>query len=79
MFKVLILVCAAGLPQPDCQTNTAIDVIRGPRAMSAVECGIHGQAYVAETALISGIERSYVKIRCTPVRKPAEVAAAVTR
>jgi hypothetical protein len=77
MFEVLILVCAAGMPQPDCQKGTAIDVIRGPRAASAIECGFHGQAYVAETALVSGIGNSYVKIRCTPVRRPAEVAAAV--
>ncbi|MFN0191831.1 MAG: hypothetical protein ACKVP5_07615 [Aestuariivirga sp.] len=43
-------------------------MIRGPKAASFIECSVNGQTYVAENALLSGLEKSYLKIRCTPDR-----------
>lgn len=63
MFAVLILVCLASTPRAECQRETAIDVIAGPPAASEVQCGLYGQAYLAETALAVR-EGEYVKIRC---------------
>ena len=66
MFKVLILVCSIQLSPPDCQTNTATAVISGPDAANESVCGLYGQAYVAETAIGTGLRNDeYVKIKCT--------------
>jgi hypothetical protein len=51
MIKSLVLICSLGVPQPDCSTVTAEAVILGPDAMSLVERGLHGQAYIADGAI----------------------------
>jgi hypothetical protein len=68
MFEVLILVCASSVSAPDCQTNTALDVIHGPVVSSPITCGVQGQAYVAETSLASRLEGAYLKIRCSHMK-----------
>jgi hypothetical protein len=66
MFKILILICSVNLAPAECQVNTALDVIDGPEASSEVLCGMHGQAYIADTALgVRPHEDEYVKVRCT--------------
>jgi hypothetical protein len=67
-MKVLILICALSVPRPDCQTETAIDVIHGPIVNSIFECGMAGQTMVAETSLLHGQE--YVKVKCERMVKP---------
>jgi hypothetical protein len=65
MFKVLVLVCSSALAPMECQIETAEDVISGPAAGNEVMCGLHGQAYIAETALGERIgPDEYVKIKC---------------
>jgi hypothetical protein len=49
MLKMLILVCAVGIVPADCRPQSALDVISGPDVASPVMCGLHGQAYVAES------------------------------
>ena len=66
MMKALLLICALSTPQPDCSVETAIAVIQGPDATSLVECGLHGQAYIAEGALAGYLDGAhYLKIACT--------------
>jgi hypothetical protein len=66
MFKVLILICSVSMSPPECQADNAIDVIQGPDSSSEVMCGLHGQAYLAETALgTRHREDEYVKVKCT--------------
>ena len=66
MFKILILICSVSLSPSECQTDNALDVIQGPDAASAEMCSLHGQAYVAETALADRRrDDEYVKVRCT--------------
>lgn len=74
MFDVLILICAASLTQAECQKTTAMHVIKGPAAANLMTCGLHGQAYLAETSLAYNLENSYVKIRCTPSARPMPTA-----
>lgn len=65
MFRIVILICSIQLSPADCQINSATDVINGPEAYDSVECGLYGQAYVAETAL--GERRrddEYLKVSC---------------
>ena len=53
MFQVLILVCSVNLAPADCQVETALDLIKGPPVTSEVMCGLHGQAYIAQTASLT--------------------------
>lgn len=66
LMKVTILVCAVGMPQADCSVDTATAVIQGPRVESPSMCGLHGQAYIADTAIADyADEDHYIKLRCT--------------
>lgn len=66
MMKTLLLICALGTPQPDCSTATAEAVIQGPDATSLVQCGLHGQAYIADGAIAGYLDGAhYLKITCT--------------
>jgi hypothetical protein len=70
MMKTLILICLLGTPHADCTENTADAVIQGPDAMSLIECGMHGQAYVAGGALASYVDdQHYLKVSCTAGRR----------
>jgi hypothetical protein len=66
MMKALLLICALGTPQADCSVDTATAVIQGPDAMSLVECGLHGQAYIADGALAGYLDDGhYLKVICS--------------
>lgn len=66
MMKTLILICALGLPRPDCSTETAISVIQGPDAANLARCGFLGQAYLANTVFADYLNGDhYLKITCT--------------
>jgi hypothetical protein len=75
MVKTLLLICTFGTPQPDCTMATAEAVIQGPDAVSLVECGLHGQAYIADGAIAGYLDGAhYLKVTCTSgerVRPPA--------
>ena len=65
MFKVLILVCAAGMAPRDCQAHNALEVVQGPEARNEIACALQSQAYFAQTALGRNLRPGeYVKIRC---------------
>lgn len=65
MFTTLILVCATAMPQPDCNRDTAVDVVAGPAAPSPLGCGFTGQAMLASTALGPRLgEGRYMKVVC---------------
>jgi len=78
MFKILILVCANSVSAPDCQTDTALDIIQGPLVSSVMACGLQGQAYFAQTSLAQRLDGTYLKIRCDrsqlagPIKQNAE-------
>ena len=83
MMKTLVLICALGMPRADCSTTTAEAVIEGPEAASLVQCGLHGQAYIAHTAIAGYLDgEHYLKITCTsgrplpaPPQPPVESAS----
>lgn len=79
MYKVLILVCSINLAPADCQIETATAVTNAPDAPNEVMCGLHGQAYLANTAFIGERDYRYVKIKCTrsPIRQAVGREAAV--
>ena len=66
MMMTTILICAIGVAQPDCSTETAQTVIQGPKANDLAQCGFLGQAYLANTAFADDIDgEHYLKILCT--------------
>ena len=70
MIKTLLLICAIGTSHADCSMDTAAAVIQGPEAMSLVECGLHGQAYIAHGAIADYLDGAhYLKISCTSGRR----------
>ena len=74
MLQIVILICSASLPPADCQRETALDIISGPRVASVGSCGLIGQTTVAATALIGRAAGDYVKISCEPVRETKTAA-----
>ncbi len=73
MLQVLILVCSISVAPADCQIETALEVINGPPAENEMMCGLHGQAYIAQTSLVPRFDREYVKLKC--LRRPPDLAA----
>ena len=70
-MKTLILICALGLARADCSTETAVAVIQGPEAGMPGQCGLYGQAYLADTALRDYLDgEHYLKIRCSMGNHP---------
>ena len=65
-YIIVILICSVNVDHSDCQRETAIDVIRGPRVENAIMCTMGGQTMVARTALAHGDGREYLKILCIP-------------
>ncbi len=77
MMQTLLLICALATPQANCDPETADTVVQGPEAMSLVECGMHGQAYIAGGALAGYVDdQHYLKISCTSGRRLAPVQRA---
>ena len=65
MFKVLILVCPVTLSPNECRADTAVAVIDGPESPNEAMCGLHGQAYIADTAIAARHKDEYVKVTCS--------------
>lgn len=76
-FSVVILICSAQLSHGECQLDTAIDVMRGPRTESAMMCMMAGQALVGQTALAPREGLEYMKIMCTGEDQKVRSAARV--
>ena len=72
MFQIMILVCAIGTSRMDCQTETALDVVRGPVVANEILCGRDGQAYLAQTSIAARGAQDYVKVQC--LRMPSNSA-----
>jgi hypothetical protein len=68
MFQIMILVCAIGTSRMDCQTETALDVVRGPVVANEMLCGRDGQAYLAQTSIAARDAQDYVKVQCLRMR-----------
>lgn len=68
-MDVLILICALDIARAECSIDTANAVVQGPEAVGAATCGLHGQAYIASTAIASYLnDGHYLKLSCTPAK-----------
>ena len=68
MYSILILVCSTALSHSDCQSKTALDVVRGPKVDNEIMCIMNAQAMIARTDLVQGGEGQYMKVVCTPTK-----------
>ena len=67
MIKTLILVCATTLAHDECSIESATAVVQGPPVQSVMTCGLHGQAFLAETALARYLDDGhYLQLVCRP-------------
>lgn len=73
MLQILILICSTNLSPADCQMETALDVIHGPKAASITGCGLEAQALLARTTLLRGPDE-YAKIKCRPPARATRTA-----
>jgi hypothetical protein len=78
MYSLVVLICTTALSHADCQSKTAVDVIRGPTVDNPLMCGLNAQMMIARTDLVqSGAE--YLKVVCTRSKNAeqwvAEIAA----
>lgn len=73
MLQVLILICSANLSPADCQVETALDVIHGPKIAGIAGCGLGAQALLAKTKLLRGPDE-YAKIKCRPPQRAMKTA-----
>ena len=64
LYQVIVLVCASHFAHAECSHATAHDVIVVPERQSLMTCSLHGQAYVATTAL--SLDGTSIKILCVP-------------
>ena len=68
MLKMLILVCSSSVSPPDCQLETALDVIHGPQVASIFECGMASQALAAQSTILRNAPKEYMKVKCSPAK-----------
>jgi len=75
-YSIVILICSASLSHSDCQLNTALDVVRGPRVNNPVMCGLNAQTMLARTDLVQG-GAQYMKVLCAPIKSKEEWVAEI--
>ena len=63
-FTIVILICSLSVSHADCQPDTALDVVQGPRVSRETDCGFMGQAAIATTAIVPRPDEEYAKIIC---------------
>ncbi len=62
-FTAMILICSMSTEGPDCSTDTAIDVIRGPDTDNPATCILHAESLVAGLARPMASDE-YMKVVC---------------
>lgn len=69
LYVVTLLVCMSGVPQGQCNRDTAVDVIAGPENATLGYCSPLAQQYIARTAMLG--EGRYLKVLCRPLERQA--------
>ena len=72
MYSILILICSTALSHSDCQSKTALDVVRGPKVDNELMCIMNAQTMIARTDLVQGGGAQYMKVVCTPTKNADE-------
>ena len=77
MYSILILICSTALSHSDCQSNTALDVVRGPRVDNEVMCILNAQTMIARTDFVRIGGGQYMKVACIRSKKADEWLAEI--
>jgi len=76
-YSILILICSTSLSHVDCQTKTAMDVIRGPMVDNVMTCAFNAQTMMARTDLVQESAGEYMKVVCTPSKNADQWVAEI--
>ena len=75
LVKTILLICSTTLPRSECQPDTALDVIIGPKVTTMGLCGIQSQAFIAATWFTETLaEGTYLKIQCKMAHPTATIS-----
>ena len=77
MYSIVILICSTALSHADCETKTALDVVRGPTVDNAMLCALNAQTMIARTDLVEGDRSEFMKVVCTPSKNANEWLAEI--
>ena len=77
MYSILILICSTTLSHADCQADTALDVVRGPKVNSPTMCFLNAQTMVARTDLVQASGPEYMKVVCRPSKSADQWVAEI--
>jgi hypothetical protein len=65
-YSIAILICSTAFFFSDCQFNSAVDVVRGPKVDNVVMCGLNAQTMMARTDFVQADGAQYMKVVCAP-------------
>ena len=77
MYSIVILICSTALSHADCETKTALDVVRGPTVDNAMLCALNAQTMIARTDLVQGDRSEFMKVVCRPSKNANEWLAEI--
>ena len=77
MYSIVILICSTALSHSDCETKTALDVVRGPTVDNAMMCPLNAQTMIARTDLVQGDRSEFMKVVCRPSKNANEWLAEI--
>ena len=77
MYSIVILICSTALSHSDCETKTALDVVRGPTVDNAMLCALNAQTMIARTDLVQGDRSEFMKVVCRPSKNANEWLAEI--
>ena len=77
MYSILILICSTTLSHADCQSKTALDVVRGATVDNPMMCGLNAQTMVARTDLVQANGAQYMKVVCIRQKNAEEWVAEI--
>ena len=77
MYSILVLICSTALSHADCQSKTAVDVVRGPTVDNPMMCGLNAQTMIARTDLVQADGSEYMKVVCTRTKNAEEWVAEI--
>ncbi len=77
VYAIVMLICSINLSNSECQPDTALDLVRGPRVETAMQCAMIGQSMIAATAIAPREGQEYLKLMCVPSRPKVRAAERV--
>ena len=76
-YAIVMLICSVNLSHSECQPDTALDLVRGPRVENVMQCAAISQSMIAATAIAPREGEEYMKVMCVASAPKVRAAARV--